>query len=100
MVCGNGLLVYRGVFRGNVSQEEIGVSMKKNPREWFCKVISDVDGCVDPFEVYQVTFDLIAESKVFDIYVTCACCWFLGIPQGSTSIVVFVSNRYSFLRDI
>jgi hypothetical protein len=43
------------------------VLMKKDPGERFGKVIGNVDGGVDPFQVDEVALNPIAQCKVFDI---------------------------------
>jgi hypothetical protein len=74
--------------------------MKKNPRERFGKVISNVDGGVDLFQVDEVAFHPIAQCEVFDINMLGASRRLLGIAHGCTPIVVFVRNGCSHLWDV
>jgi hypothetical protein len=74
--------------------------MKKNPRERFGKVIGNVDGGVDPFQVNEVTFDPIAHCKVFDINMPGASRRLLCIAHGCTPIVVFLRDGCSLLWDV
>ncbi len=63
-------------------------------------MIGNVDGGVNPLQADQVTFDPIAESKVFYINVMGACGRLLGIAHGGTPIVIFICNGGRFLRDV
>jgi hypothetical protein len=74
--------------------------MKKNQRERFGKVISNVDGDVDPFQVDEVAFNPIAQCKLFDINMPGASHRLLSIAHGCTPIVVFVCNGCSLLWDV
>ncbi len=74
--------------------------MKKNPRERFGKVIGNVDRGFNLFQVDEVTYNQIAQCKVFDINMLGASHRILGISHGCTPIVVFVRNGCSLLWDV
>jgi hypothetical protein len=46
-VCRNSLLIYRRIFRWNVSKEVISVPMKKGSRQDFGEVVRNVNRCVN-----------------------------------------------------
>ncbi len=74
--------------------------MKENTTESFCEMVGEVNRCVDMFQSEEVTFDPFAQSKVFDINVTSAGCWFLGITHCGTAVVVLVCYGCSFLGNV
>ena len=74
--------------------------MKENTTESFCEMVGEVNRCVDTFQSEEVTFDPFAQSKVFDIDVTRARCWFLGITHCGTAVVVLVCYGCSFLGNV
>ncbi len=74
--------------------------MKKDPGERFGKVIGNIDGGVDPFQVDEVALDSIAQCKEFDINMPGASCRLWGIAHGCTLIVVFIRDGCSLLLDV
>ncbi len=74
--------------------------MKKDLGERFGKVIGNVDGGVDWFQVDEVARDPIAQCKVFDINMPGGSRRLLGTAHGCTPIVVFVHNGCSLLWDV
>ena len=99
-VCRNSLLIYRRIFRWNVSKEVISVPMKKCSRQDFGEVVRNVNQCVDAVQEDEVAFDPVAESEVFDIYVTCPWCWFLCVAHCGAAVVILIRDCGSFLRYI
>ena len=74
--------------------------MKKGSRQDFGEVVRNVNRCVDAVQEDEVAFDPVAESEVFDIYVTCPWCWFLCVSHCGAAVVIFIRYCGSFLRYI
>jgi hypothetical protein len=76
------------------------VSVKKDARESFRKVVRNVNGRVDSFQADKITLHPVTESEVFNIDMACAGCGFMCIAHSRTAVIVFIGNGGSFLRDV
>ncbi len=71
--------------------------MKENPRERLCKMLGDVDGCVNSFETDEVSFNPFTKSKIFDVNVMCMRRGLLCVAHSGAAVIVFIGNHGSFL---
>jgi hypothetical protein len=74
--------------------------VEENARERFGEIVGMIDGRIDLFELDKIAFYPFAESKIFDINMTCVRWQFLGIAHGSAPVIVLVGDSSSFLRYI
>jgi hypothetical protein len=76
------------------------VSVEENARERFGEMVGKIDGYIDPFKTDEIAFHPFAESKIFNINMKCARCWFLGIAHGGALVIVLVGNSSSLVQYI
>jgi hypothetical protein len=73
------------------------MSVEENARERFGEMASKIDGRIHPFEMDEIAFYPFVESKIFDINMTCARCWLLGIAHGDAPVIVLIGDSSGFL---
>ena len=75
----------------------VSMSVEENAQESLCEVVSCIHCSVYLFKVDQVLFDPVILSKVLDIDMLSATCWFLCIAHFSATVVIFICNSSGFL---
>ena len=78
------------VFRGNMTQYPINVTMEENALEWFGEVVCFVNRRVDAFEDQEVALDPFTKYVVSYIHVPRPASRLLSVGHSGTCIVVFI----------
>jgi hypothetical protein len=83
-----------------MSKYIVGVPVKEDARECFCKVVGNVNGGVNAFQADKVAFHPVTESEVFDINMASAGCGLLSISHSRTAVVILIDDGRGLLRDV
>lgn len=61
--------------------------------------VTPVIVCGNTFELHEVIFNLVLETEVFDVEVSCAFHWLLCVCHEKSSLVIFFEDYGGFLSE-